>query len=120
MLVLQNEDSKIPTSRMPSRYGSSSGYLRRKGLATCACTLPGTLWLAFAAHPDSPSLPLPHLTGKFGTKNWRVAIRTMAHSRSSTKEAMLEAAVKGDSEGLAKLLKTPHADIEARDDWVFP
>jgi hypothetical protein len=44
----------------------------------------------------------------------------MAHSRSSTKEAMLEAAVKGDSEGLAKLLKTPHADIEARDDWVFP
>ena len=40
--------------------------------------------------------------------------------RLSTKEAMLEAAVKGDSEGLAKLLKTPHADIEARDEWVFP
>jgi len=48
----------------------------------------------------------------------------MARSRSSTKEAMLEAAVKGDSEGLEQLLKTPvttpHADLEARDDWVFP
>jgi hypothetical protein len=33
---------------------------------------------------------------------------------------MLEAAVKGDSEGLEQLLKTPQADLEARDDWVFP
>lgn len=44
----------------------------------------------------------------------------MACSRSSAREAMLEAAVKGDSEGLAQILKTPHADLEARDDWVSP
>ena len=119
MLVLQNEDSKIPTSRMPSRYGSSSGYLRRKGLATCACTLPGTLWLAFAAHPESPSLAaLGSSANSLETGGSQFG--AMAHSRSSTKEAMLEAAVKGDSEGLEQLLKTPHADLEARDDWVFP